>query len=204
MRRGLTACATAVLALGDRAYAKFCETGRLFDERFAALGATRVAERIECDLDYEAPAGTWIDGNAWHSCRPSWASRRRARSFTSISRAPAAEASRLEPDAAVRGGDHRTHPAVAAAGPRPTPGMSSCRSQGAGIEYEPGDSLGFVPVNDPALVDAVLAATGTGRQRARCVRSCSEQFDITTLTAPKFDEYAGRAVAGSCVRTAGR
>ena len=51
----------AVLALGDRAYAKFCETGRLFDERFAALGATRVAERIECDLDYEAPAGAWID-----------------------------------------------------------------------------------------------------------------------------------------------
>ena len=52
----------AVLALGDRAYAKFCETGRLFDERFAALGATRVADRIECDLDYEAPANAWIGG----------------------------------------------------------------------------------------------------------------------------------------------
>ena len=52
----------AVLALGDRAYARFCETGRVFDERFAALGATRVAERIECDLDYEAPASAWIDG----------------------------------------------------------------------------------------------------------------------------------------------
>ncbi len=31
----------AVLALGDRAYARFCETGRLFDERLAALGAKR-------------------------------------------------------------------------------------------------------------------------------------------------------------------
>src|ERR1700722_5099406 len=52
----------AVLALGDRAHARFCETGRVFDERFAALGASRVAERIECALDYETPAATWIDG----------------------------------------------------------------------------------------------------------------------------------------------
>jgi sulfite reductase (NADPH) flavoprotein alpha-component len=51
----------AVLALGDRAYAKFCETGRVFDDRFAALGASRVAERIECDLDYENQAAGWID-----------------------------------------------------------------------------------------------------------------------------------------------
>jgi sulfite reductase (NADPH) flavoprotein alpha-component len=50
----------AVLALGDRAYAQFCEIGRRFDERLEALGATRVVPRIECDLDYEAPANDWI------------------------------------------------------------------------------------------------------------------------------------------------
>ena len=31
---------------------------------------------------------------------------------------------------------------------------------GSGILYEPGDSLGVVPSNDPALVDAILKATG--------------------------------------------
>ena len=51
----------AVLALGDRAYAQYCEIGRRFDDRLVALGGTRIVDRIECDLDFEAPAGSWID-----------------------------------------------------------------------------------------------------------------------------------------------
>ena len=53
----------AVLALGDRAYAQFCEIGRKIDERLAALGGARIAERIECDLDFETPATGWIDSD---------------------------------------------------------------------------------------------------------------------------------------------
>jgi sulfite reductase (NADPH) flavoprotein alpha-component len=173
----------AVLALGDRAYARFCETGRLFDERFAALGATRVAERIECDLDYEATAGTWI-GATLETLR--------------------AELGEPEAGAVIHVDFARPAPEVAAwSRTRPFEAevterirLSGSRSasdtwhvelslEGSGIEYEPGDSLGLMPVNDPVLVDAVLAAAGhsdNAQLRARLL----EQFDITTLTAQGF------------------
>ena len=182
----------SVLALGDRAYAKFCETGRLFDERFAALGATRVAERIECDLDYETLAGTWI--NATLGTLQAELGEPEAGAVIHVDFArPAAGTAAWS----------RTRPFEAEVTERVR--LSGSRSSsdtwhvelslaGAGIEYEPGDLLGFVPVNDPRQVDAVLATTGLA-DNAPLRTKLLEQFDIATLTAPKFDEYAGGALS---------
>ena len=49
----LTGLKYAVLALGDRSYSKFCSFGQHIDERFAALGAIRLADRIEADGDVD-------------------------------------------------------------------------------------------------------------------------------------------------------
>jgi len=51
-----------VLALGDTAYVEFCAVGKALDERLAALGAKRVVDRVDCDLDFAEPAANWIGG----------------------------------------------------------------------------------------------------------------------------------------------
>jgi sulfite reductase (NADPH) flavoprotein alpha-component len=183
----------AVLALGDRAYAQFCETGRRFDERLAALGATRVVPRIECDLDYEVPANDWI-GRALADIRQ--------------------QADGGDADDAVIHVDFARGNADEAAFTRNRPfaaeitehvNLSGSRStgrtfhvelslEGSGIAYEPGDAIGFVPTNDPAMVAAVLKAAGQDGDAALHA-VLADRYDITTLTRPQIGAYA--ALTGS-------
>jgi sulfite reductase (NADPH) flavoprotein alpha-component len=176
----------AVLALGDRAYAQFCEIGRRIDERLTALGGARIADRIECDLDFETPATGWIDttlerlnaevggkeagASVIHVdfARPGTEAPTRARPFE----AEITEHLRLT---GSRSSSDTHHVALSL--------------EGSGITYEPGDSLGVVPSNDPALADAVLRAAGlTGDDRLRT--ALIERLDITTLTAKQIEDFA--------------
>ena len=50
----------AVLALGDRSFAHFCNFGKNMDNRLEILGAKRILIRGECDADYEQTANQWI------------------------------------------------------------------------------------------------------------------------------------------------
>lgn len=50
----------AVLALGDSSYPRFCATGQEIDDRLAALGATRILFRHDCDVDYVETSRQWI------------------------------------------------------------------------------------------------------------------------------------------------
>lgn len=51
----------SVLGLGDTAYDEFCEAAKLWDARLEVLGAKRIAERVDCDVDFEADAEAWLD-----------------------------------------------------------------------------------------------------------------------------------------------
>jgi len=50
----------AICALGDTSYEFFCQSGKDWDGRFEELGATRIIERLDCDVDYDAPAAEWL------------------------------------------------------------------------------------------------------------------------------------------------
>ena len=49
----------AVCALGDTSYEFFCESGKEWDRQLENLGASRIIDRLDCDVDYDAPAAEW-------------------------------------------------------------------------------------------------------------------------------------------------
>ena len=51
----------SVLALGDSSYDLFCESGKEWDKWFESKGATRIHDRVDCDVDFEEPAQFWSD-----------------------------------------------------------------------------------------------------------------------------------------------
>ena len=175
----------SVLALGDTAYSEFCAIGRALDARFEALGGVRVAERVDCDLDYAAPAAAWIDAAllALAPARPA------ADNVVQLAFAP-----RDKPDVARE----LTAEVVAHVN------LNSSRSSketvhvaldfgDAAPDWEPGDSLEIFPHNDPALVDELVHLTGLAADVALRARLTTER-DITTLTPPALDRFA--AIAG--------
>jgi len=50
----------SVCALGDTSYEFFCQSGKEWDEVLETMGGTRIADRVDCDVDYDAPAATWM------------------------------------------------------------------------------------------------------------------------------------------------
>ncbi len=51
----------AIVSLGDSSYEFFCQTGKDFDSRLASLGAKSLAERLDCDVDYQESIAVWSD-----------------------------------------------------------------------------------------------------------------------------------------------
>jgi sulfite reductase (NADPH) flavoprotein alpha-component len=150
----------SVLALGDTSYPKFCEAGRVIDERLAKLGAKRLLPRVDCDVDFEKLAKTWSDDAL-----------ARVREFKekNAPSAPAASgvAHASAPTEAVAELT-RAHPATAEVlANQRIVGRGALREvrhvelafPGLGTLYKAGDALGIVHRNPDSAIEAVLAAT---------------------------------------------
>ena len=55
----LEGTAFAVFGLGDTSYEFFCQSGKDFDSKLAELGAERLLDRVDADVEYQAAAAEW-------------------------------------------------------------------------------------------------------------------------------------------------
>jgi len=183
----------SVLALGDTSYAGFCTIGKELDARLEALGATRAAPRVDCDLDYAVPAKAWIDASllalAPVTVDPV------ADNVVAFARAVPAE----DADAALAEPSREPFQAEVIEHHDLTSSRSSKRTVHVALDlgvgapaYEPGDSLELFPENDAAMVEAVLTAARVHADSTLAAKLTAER-DITTLSVPTIERYAARA-----------
>jgi sulfite reductase (NADPH) flavoprotein alpha-component len=149
----------SVLALGDTSYPKFCEAGRVVDERLAKLGAKRLLPRVDCDVDFEKLATTWADDalarvrDVAEKFKPAGGA-----SVSPLTAAPApvvAELKRENPATAEVLANQR----IVGRGALREVRHVELSFPGLGNLYKPGDALGIVHRNPERAIEAVLKAT---------------------------------------------
>lgn len=144
----------AICALGDTSYEKFCEMGKIYDDRLQSFGATRLTEREDCDVDYDASYSAWADrlfaalgDSAVAAPEPA---------FAAVGVAPTFEYGKKNPfsaevlDLVMLNGEGSNKETL----------HLELSLEGSGLTYEVGDALALIPENAHDVVEAVLSATG--------------------------------------------
>ncbi|WP_071394001.1 assimilatory sulfite reductase (NADPH) flavoprotein subunit [Bacillus tuaregi] len=183
----------SVLALGDSSYEFFCETGKQFDQRLEELGGTRLYPRFDCDVDYDEPAAEWLEG-VLNSLNDAQGGSTAPATSTGASLAIDSEYTRTNPFKAEileninlngRGSNKETR-------------HLEISLEGSGLIYEPGDTLGIYPENDPELVDTLLQElkwnpdekVTVNKQGEACTLKDAfiSYFELTVLTKPLLEK----------------
>ncbi|MEH7493736.1 assimilatory sulfite reductase (NADPH) flavoprotein subunit [Neobacillus niacini] len=184
----------SVLSLGDSSYEFFCQTGKQFDARLEELGGTRLYPRFDCDLDYDEPAAEWLEGIIGSLGEAKGG----IPALTQGSATQTVEStySRTDPFRAEvldnlnlngRGSNKETR-------------HLELSLEGSGLNFQPGDSLGFYPENDPELVELLLEELKWNPEESVTINKQGEvlslkdalktYYEITTLTKPLLQKAA--------------
>ncbi len=184
----------SVLALGDSSYEFFCQTGKEFDARLEELGATRIVPRVDCDLDYDEPAEEWfkkvletLNKQAGATTKTTWQTTTEGTPST-YSRTNPYRAEVLENINLNGRGSNKENRHL------------ELLIEDSGIDFEPGDSLGIYPENDPTLVDEFIAELNWDPKQYITVKQGEDgqtvrealltYYEITVLTKPLLEKIA--------------
>ncbi|MBP3097583.1 NADPH-dependent assimilatory sulfite reductase flavoprotein subunit [Klebsiella pneumoniae] len=191
----LDGTAFAVFGLGDTSYEFFCQSGKDFDSKLAELGAERLLDRVDADVEYQTAAAEW-----------------RARVVEALkARAPVSAPAQLATSGAVN--DIHTSPYTKEAPLSATlsvnqkiTGRDSEKDVrhieidlgDSGLRYQPGDALGVWYQNDPQLVKELVELLWLKGDEPVTVEGktlpLSEalqwHFELTVNTATIVENYA--------------
>ncbi|MEL3745146.1 assimilatory sulfite reductase (NADPH) flavoprotein subunit [Staphylococcus borealis] len=180
----------SVLALGDQTYEYFCQTGRDFDRKLDELGAERIYDRVDCDVDYEEDAEKWM-----------------ANVINAIDAAPEGTQNEQIVSESIKSAKEKK---FSKANPYQAEVLENINLNGQGSnketrhieflldnfgeDYEVGDCLVVLPQNDPALVDLLISTLGWDPNDQVQIsdegdtlsleEALTSHFEITKLTKP--------------------
>src|SRR5450432_1418213 len=140
-----------VLALGDTSYPMFCKAGEDVDHQLGSLGGERIVDIQRCDVDFESDAHNWMNDVIQKL------SGSKAISESAVKPVKKSIGKKIYQGEILtninlndRGSSKQTHHIEVA-----------CEE----VFYKPGDSLGIVPHNPRAIVEAIIAHTGIDTER---------------------------------------
>lgn len=183
----------SVLALGDSSYKHFCKTGYDFQEILSKHGAKKICDLVECDLEFEENAKTWIKSSVkiFSDLLPSKENlEKKSFSFDLNKYQSGAEdvymAQILEKRILNKEGSTKKTMHL------------SLSLKDSGINYEPGDAIGIYSFNSRRLVDDLIKALDFDPTRTIDIKDKKRmlkdalitEFELTLLTPVVVKKYA--------------
>lgn len=174
----------AVLGLGDTSYEFFCQTAKDFDKRLQDLGAKRITDRVDCDVDYDSDVEAWFEA-VIHQVKDELGSK------SSQSVVPSLNVSAGALDV-IQYTKKAPYTATLLESLKIT-GRDSVKDirhielslEDSGIQYQPGDALGVWFKNDSSLVDELI--TMLGLQSDSLVNWSGDEYSFTDVLINKLE-----------------
>ena len=181
----------SVVALGDKSYKLFCQTGIDIDKALIQSGAKPILPVLKLDVDFEEDAERWIN--------------QFTTTFTDIPVSAGLNGKAVNGIVKVQEYSRKNPFQATVLDKVKITGRHSDKEvyhvelslEGSGLTYEPGDSVGILAYNPPSLVEAILKIKGlegsekvTIKEGEFSIReSLSNYLEITVLNREVIQQY---------------